>query len=330
MHINLNDVGNQYNQIQDTLRHARIMHDVFKEPVMNDMRYDYLVKEALEIEKKYPEQIIKKPVARSIKDQVLSLHNPAKHDYPMLRLNHKHDLSGLINWLKTIQTRATVNIHVKNCGVALELIYIEGKLHKAITKGDGLIGRDVTVNAYCIKSIPESIKDAPGRTCIRGVVSSETIRVNSNGVATTMHGLDLKAHVTTNLIKQNPDEEYNDLVFVAHTVTNPNLTHSTWADWSTFLRSRGFTTPKCYGCNLKAGIYEPGHWEDILDHIKERILNSAYLPPFDGLVFSVAEMEHRYELGYTSRFPEWAIAFTPDKGFTNAPTETTSRTVSTD
>lgn len=323
-------INERYNELQDILRHARIMYDVFKEPVINDMRYDHLVKELHAMEKEFPDQIVKKPVARSIKDQILSFHKAAKHDYPMLRLNHKHDLSGLINWLKMIQTDATINIHTKTCGVALELIYIDGKLHKAITKGDGILGRDVTVNAYCIKSIVESFPDAPGRTCIRGVVTSDTLRVTANGETKALHGLELKAHVAANLIKNQPDDEYNDLIFVAHTVTNPNLTHSTWDDWSGFLRYRGFRTPKRYGSNLKAGVYEPGHWEEILDTIKERILNSTYLPPFNGLVFSVAEMEYRYELGYTSRFPEWAIAFTPDKGFTNAPTETTSGTVSTD
>lgn len=319
----------RYFEVQDQLRHARIMHDIFKEPVMNDMRYDALVKEALEFEKEHPKEIKTLQVARSIKDQILSAHNPAKHDYPMLRLNRKYDLSGLISWLKMLQTDATINIHNKISGIALELIYIEGKLHKAITKGDGLIGRDVTVNAYCIRSIPESIKKAPGRTSIRGVVTTTTLLVNSEGVAQSLSGLQLKAHVSRNLIKLQPDDEYNDLVFIAYEATNPNEGAVTWNDWSTFLRYRGFMTPKRYGVELKACVYEPGHWEEKLNAIQERVSTSGICyTPFDGLVFSVHEMEYRYELGYTSRFPEWAIAYTPERGFTNGPTKTAQGTVS--
>lgn len=314
--MSITQISQRYSVIQDTLRHARIMHDVFKEPVINDTHYDSLVTEAIAIEKEFPQLIKLTQSARSIKDQILSHHNPAKHDYPMLRLNRKYDLSGLISWLKMLPTGATVEAGIRIEGVALELIYIEGKLHKAITEGDGIIGRDVTVNAYCIKDIPESITDAPGRTCIRGVVTTSKMLVSNNDGIKLMCGLELKSHLSQSLLKLHPTEQHNELTFIAHTVTNPTFTYPMWSDWNAFLRYRGFQVPPCCINGEKAAVYEPGHWEEILDTIKTEVHDL----PFKGLVFTVREMEYRYELGYTSRFPEWAIAYVPDGGLTNVPT----------
>lgn len=306
----------QYLELCDEIHKASIMYHVFKEPIINDMRYDVLVRDRIEALKDNPKLAEAIPVARSIAKQVLSHGNPAKHDYPMLRLNRKYDLAGLINWLKILPQEATVDIEVRVTGIELDLIYIEGRLHKAITFGDGIVGRDVTLNAYCIKGIPESIS-SKGRVVIRGTVTSETMLVNTGNEIRPMLGDELKSHVSMTLHKTTIDKKWTDLLFIAHTASFPGSVKSHWDEYRAKLRHRCFYTPKVYGSNIKAGIYEPGHWEEILDKIKERILNSSYLPPFNGLVFKVSEMEYRYELGYTSRFPEWAIAYAPTEGFTN-------------
>lgn len=320
----------RYAEIQDELYRARIMYHVFKEPIINDMRYDALIKESVNLLKEHPEAKNGKLLARSMSDQILSHGKLARHDFPMLQLNRKYDLAGLISWLKILPADATIDIQTRIIGVELDLVYIDGQLHKAITSGDGINGIDVTINAYCIEGISEKV-NMLGRTCIRGVVTSKTMVVNTGGEVVGMHGLDLKQHVVKQLNKAMPDERYSDLMFVAHSVYNPVEQFANWNDWDIKLRMNGFRVPKSYACDLKAGIYEPGHWEEILEAIQKRVTsNSAYLAPFKGLVMKVLEMEHRYDLGYTSRFPEWAIAYTPVKGFTNEPETTSPRTVQTD
>lgn len=321
MYISEVKIDQRYTDIMDMLRRAQIMYHIFKEPIINDMFYDALVKEQLEIERRFPKIVKTTAVARSIASQVLSFGNPAKHDYPMLRLNRKYDLTGLISWLKILPVGSTVNIQTKVTGVSLELIYIDGKLNKAITFGDGMVGRDITINAYCISGIPETIKDR-GRISIRGVVTTKTLLVTTEGEVRAMDAMELKCHVGTYIGRSKGTSELSDLRFIAHTASNPDQTLNTWSDWDAKLRQHGFVTPKTYVARTRADIYEPGHWEEILDGIKERIQNSSYLPLFNGLVLSVNEMQHRYDLGYTSRFPEWALAYTPDKGFTNGTCET--------
>lgn len=326
--MQINEVGieKRYLELLDTLRHAQVMYHVFKEPIMNDMRYDFLVKELRETIKFRPDLKDKIPQARPLPEQILTCGKFTRHDYPMLRLNRKYDISGLVNWLKILPKGAKVDITTKVTGIAVELIYVEGKLHKAITKGEGLIGRDVTLNLYCIKGVPDTI-NLPGRTNIRGMVTSETLVVNSQGEVTRPNGLELKTYVTEQLMKPVPDHGFRDIMFNAYSMDNQSLDYKTWDDWDTKLRIHGFRPVKRYGSSHAADIYEFGHWEEILDRIKLRIENSAYLPTFSGLVFAVSEMEHRYELGYTSRFPEWAIAYTPDKDFTNVTPEATQRTL---
>ncbi|ARV76962.1 putative DNA ligase [Pseudomonas phage Phabio] len=323
-------VKGRYAEIQDELHRAQVMYHVFKEPIISDMRYDALVRESVQLLKEHPDVKEGKLLARPIGDQILSQGKIVRHDFPMLQLNRKHELAGLISWLKILPPDATVDIQVRHTGVEVDLIYIDGKLHRAITAGDGLLGNDVTINMYCVGQAQSSIS-LEGRTVIRGVVTTKTMVVNKGGEVVGLSGIDLKQHVLTQLHKVLPDDRYTDLIFIAHSIYNPTEQHANWEGWDLVLRYNGFMVPKCYGRGFKAGIYEPGHWEEILDKIQNRIsTNSSYISAFKGLVFKVQEMEHRYDLGYTSRFPEWAIAYIPPKGFTNDPQETTSGTVCAD
>lgn len=310
-----------YQQLVNDIHNAQVMYHVFKEPLINDMRYDAMVREQSRLLKEYPELAEKKAACRSIQEQLLHNGDTARHDYPMLRLNRKDDIGGVISWLKTLPQGSHIDIEVKVTGVDIDLIYVDGKLNRAITFGDGLLGRDITLNAYCIQGVPSTI-NIKERLSIRGTVTSKTLLVNSEGLVSSLTGEELKAHISKLLHRPNPDRSFKDALFVAHTVSYPGAVLVDSKECDIKLRMNGFTSPKCYGVKLKADIYERGHWEEIFDSIKTRILNSNYLPPFNGLVLKVCEMEHRYELGYTSRFPEWALAFTPKEGFTNGPDQT--------
>lgn len=306
-----------YVELCQEIRNAQLMYHVFKEPIMNNIRYDGLVREQVKRLKENPALGEAKAEARSIRKQICSLGNPAKHDYPMLQLNRKNDLSGLVSWLKQLPQEATVSISTKVTGVDLDLIYIEGRLHKAITRGDGLVGRDVTIAAYCIDGIQDCIS-VNGRVVIRGTVTSKTLVINSNGHVHQPEKMELLSHISNVLLKTSEWNEGTDLTFIAHNASFPENLFSTWVEVDSVLRRSGFGHVKHYGTELPAGVYEIGYWEEVLDKIKERIKSSSYLYPFNGLVFKVDQFEHRYDLGYTSRFPEWAISYVPKEGFTNA------------
>lgn len=306
-----------YLELTDQIRNAQIMYHVFKEPTINDMRYDGLVREQVKFLKDHPECADAKAEARTIRQQLASIGNPSKHDYPMLSLRRTESLSGLINWLRTLPDDSTVSASIKITGVELDLIYVEGKLHKAVTRGDGMVGRDVTIAAYCIDGIPSTIKQ-PGRVCVRGQVTSRNLTINKEGQVYIPEKMELLSHVSQALHKITDYQAETDLIFVAHTANVPHDLYSDWKEVDFMLRCNGFGVLKHYFMGEKANVYEPGHWEEILDKVKERIKSGTYLEPFNGLVFKVDQMEHRYELGYTTRYPEWAVSFVPKEGFTNA------------
>lgn len=306
-----------YLELCDQIRNAQIMYHVFKEPIVSDMRYDGLVREKVKFLKDNPSCADAVAEARSLREQLASIGNPSKHDYPMLSLRRANDLSGLVNWLKMLPEDATVSASIKVTGVELDLIYVEGKLHKAVTRGDGMVGRDVTVAAYCIDGIPTTIREK-GRVCVRGQVTSRNLTINKHGQIYMPEKMDLLSHISATLHKISDYQSETDLIFVAHTASIPHDLYDNWDQVDVRLRMNGFGPLKHYITEAKASIYELGYWEEKLDSVKERIKNGCYLEPFNGLVFKVDQMEHRYDLGYTTRYPEWALAYVPKEGFTNA------------
>lgn len=306
-----------YLDLCDQIRNAQIMYHVFKEPVVNDMRYDGLIREKVKFLKENPSCHDVVAEARSLREQLASIGNPSKHDYPMLNLRRADNLTGLVNWLKMLPDDATVSASIKITGVELDLIYVEGRLHKAVTRGDGMVGRDVTIAAYCIDGIPDVIRE-PGRVCIRGQVTSRNLTINKEGQVYIPEKMELISHVAGTLNKISDWQFETDLVFIAHTASIPHDIYTSWSQIDLMLRMSGFGVLKHYIKNAKASIYELGHWEEKLDAVKERIKDGSYLEPFNGLVFKVDQMEHRYDLGYTTRYPEWALAYVPKEGFTNA------------
>ena len=151
---------NEYKSKVEILKKAAYDYYTLDNPSMTDEEYDKLYKEILEYEKNNPNDIDPNSPTQKIGYKVLDKFNKAKHLTKMWSMEDIFDEKELNEWIARTEKSVKIEkfyIEPKFDGASLNLIYENGKLKQAITRGDGEIGEDVTNNAYVIKSIPKNI-----------------------------------------------------------------------------------------------------------------------------------------------------------------------------
>lgn len=150
---------------------------VLDEPTISDAEYDKLYHELLNLEQNYPQFISKDSPTQRIGDKPLDGFSQVKHEIPMLSLGNVFTDDELIDFDRRLRDLAEINeieysAEPKLDGLAVSIVYQNGKLHQAATRGDGTVGEDITANIRTIKSIPLTLRGEliPAKLEIRGEV----------------------------------------------------------------------------------------------------------------------------------------------------------------
>ena len=149
---------------------------VLSNPVISDFEFDKLLEELIKLEKEYPEYLSPNSPSQRVGGQITKEFKTVKHKYSMLSLGNTYSEEELIDF----DERVKKGLHgsyeyvceLKYDGVAIGLTYIDGKLARAVTRGDGEQGDDVTTNVKTIKSIPLQLRGSkhPKEFEIRGEI----------------------------------------------------------------------------------------------------------------------------------------------------------------
>ena len=225
-----------------------------------------------------------------------------RRDEPMLSLQNAFTEQDVENWLKTLPPRTVLFCQLKYDGIALELRYVDGKLVTASTRGDGLVGEDVTANARTMKGVPDAIKS--GSMVVRGeVVVPRTAFAKYNEDHPEARFSSPRSMAVGSLKQKDPAVTASrPLVFVMHSLYSIDGTvqyNEVPAD--SVLTELGFemaTTILVKDYAELPGIYEK------LSGMRDELEYDA-----DGMVIKVADFGYRMTLGETSGFPRWALAW---------------------
>lgn len=299
---------------------------VMDNPTVSDYEYDLLFRRLLELEEKYPQLITAQSPTQRIGAIPSNSFEKITHPTPMLSLGNAFSNNELILFdqrVKNILQIDTVQYVVEHKidGLAINLIYENGKLVKAATRGDGSIGEDVTANIRTIKAIPLELNveevEIPEFLEVRGEVylpKKEFIRLNkerqANDEALFANCRNAAAGSLRQLDPKETAKRYlSAILYGIGEIKDFNFEyHSAVLD---FLSKLGFKTNKEYQIfsNIDEVMQYCASWSEKKEQLDFDI---------DGMVIKVNNLKDQKILGYTAKDPRWAIAykFQPEQGIT--------------
>ena len=278
---------------------------VLDKPTISDFEYDRMYDELVSLEKETGTVLPSSPTQR-VGGEVLVGFKKFVHEVPLYSLDKVQNYAGLENWVAGIKKEfpnSTFSVEYKFDGLSIVVEYENGNLVKAGTRGNGKVGEDVTAQVKTIKSVPLSIPfqnklivQGEGMITLPNLekynkIATEPLKNARNAVAGAIRNLNPKETAKRNL----------DLF--AYSVNYiEGKSFLTQKEANDFLIENGFKTASFFKiCKTS---------DEIIGEIKKigEIKNSLDIL-MDGVVVKLNEIQNREELGYTSKFPKWAIAF---------------------
>lgn len=311
-------LSNQINQLRETLRYHEYLYHVLDAPEIPDSEYDRLFHQLKALEQQHPELITPNSPTQRVGAKPLSGFAQITHEIPMLSLDNAFSDEEFQAFVKRIQDRLTVLpeklefcCEPKLDGLAVSILYVNGVLTQAATRGDGTTGEDITLNIRTIRNIPLQLltDNPPARLEVRGEVFmpqagfeklNETALAKGeknfanprNAAAGSLRQLDPK------ITSQRPLTLNAYGIGVAEGVELPD-THYARLQW---LKSLGIpVNPEIQLCD---GV------ENVLNFyrtIQQKRPNLGY--DIDGTVLKINSIALQQELGFIAKAPRWAIAY---------------------
>ncbi len=313
------EVKQRVEELRQLVQKASYAYYVLDDPIMEDSVYDQLYRELQQLETQYPELITSDSPTQRVGEKPATQFSSVRHNVPLYSLENAFNIDELKTWqerwkrhaLKEVESAEYV-CELKIDGSALALTYENGVLVRGATRGDGVTGEDITQNVRTIRSIPLrlNLANPPSRVEVRGEAflplevfqrmnqerrdAGEQLFANPrNAAAGTLRQLDSR------IVAQRR------LDFFAYTLHIPGMDDASIArtQWDALelLQNMGFrVNPNrklCPTLEEVAAYYED--WDT------ER-LNLSYLT--DGVVVKINLFALQEQLGFTQKFPRWAIA----------------------
>jgi len=278
-------------------------------PLVTDDEYDRLYRDVKVFEAKNPDSIDPSSPTQRVGGMVLAEFEKAKHLEQMYSLEDIFDEEELADWIGRIHKTSTDVEFVcepKFDGASLNLVYENGLLVRAVTRGDGVEGEMVLNNAKTIKSIPLCISHS-GICEIRGeiVIFKDAFeRINEERLNEGQNVFANPRNAAAGSLRQLDPAitAKRALVFYPYGLGKNDLGLKTQLDLSTFLKNEGFLSPpKIYFCKDEKGVLEAyADLKNIRDSLPMML---------DGMVIKVNSFALQEELGFTVKFPRWASAY---------------------
>lgn len=300
----------RYRELSSFLKKANDSYYKESFSLISDAEFDEKLQELESLEKKYPELKTKESLTEVIGDDLKNDFPKLKHQSPMLSISNAFNGEDVEAFVRSVQNQSEETVEWvcerKIDGVSLSLIYVDAELKTAVTRGNGIEGDVVTLNAKTILDIPHKLKEKiPGILEVRGEVymekqafldfnekmQLESKKTFQNPRNTVSGSLKLKDPIET---------QKRPLRFFAYSIVSetPSRTHSENLE---LLKSIGFTPNDYWLCKSLQEIM------DIIHQVDAQ--RNALDYDIDGMVIKVNDLSIQNELGHTSKSPRWVIAY---------------------
>lgn len=307
----MNDIALRINELSQQLQHWNHEYYVLDNPSVTDSEYDRTFRALQALEQAHPELASSNSPTQKVGGLVLSKFDEAPHKTPMLSLDNSfthEEMSAALSRMLLGAEQSTLAFccEPKLDGLAASITYENGELTRALTRGDGSKGEDITVNVRTIRNVPLSIShlgtlevrgeivmpragfDAYNARCIE--TGKKPLKNPRNGAAGSMRQLD------STLCAQRPTAFF---AYSAQVQEHPKTSHFDTLGW---LSSLGFAVRK--------EVRRMHSIEDVLKYIDGiATLRPTMDVEIDGAVIKVDDTRIQDSLGFVSRAPRWAMAY---------------------
>ena len=300
-------------ELRNKLHHHNYLYYVKDTPEITDFEFDQLLSELVSLEKEYPQFFDMNSPTQRVGSSLSNSFETYNHKYRMYSLENSYSKSDIIKWNERLEKNLnkknlSFSCELKLDGVSVSLSYEKGLLKKALTRGDGIQGDEITENIKTINSIPLKLNGHVDYDFeIRGEVIIEKKdfeKMNQirerNGDAKYMNPRNTASGsiklINSLEVKKRPLKCY----FFQIITENYNILNQTEA--LHLVEELGFKTLKTNRfCKNIEDVFE------YIDYWDKRKNNLNF--EIDGIVIKVNNLDFQKELGYTSKFPRWAIAY---------------------
>lgn len=304
-------IENRMNELIEKINKASYEYYVNDNPTITDQEYDDYYNELLRLEEKYPELKRNDSPTLRVGGQVVDKFEKVTHETPMLSFDDIFNEDEVVTFDERIRKtcpNATYTLEPKMDGLSGSLLYKNGILVRAATRGDGLIGENITHNVKTIKSVPLKLnKDIDIE--VRGEIYMSKKSFEKCNEERKQRGENLFANprnAAAGSVRQLDSSiaARRNLDFMAYFLPNPDKYGIKTQDESlAFLKELGFKTN--YKLN---GI--ANNVSDIISYIDNLSIKRESLPfEIDGVVLKVNSLDDEAKLGFTERVPRWGIAY---------------------
>ena len=307
----MDNIIKRIDELIKLINQASYEYYVLDNPSITDQEYDDEYNELINLENKYPELKREDSPTLRVGGEAIDSFKKVTHASPMLSFDDIFNSEEIIAFderIKKTISKPEYTLEPKMDGLSGSLIYENGVLVRAATRGDGLVGEDITINIKTIKTVPLHLnKDI--NIEVRGEIYMSKLsfeRANREKKANNEKEFANPRNAAAGSIRQLDSKitAKRDLDFMAYFIPNPeDYGIKTQEETNKFLKELGFVT------NLDLiGIAKNS--TDIINYVKNLGKKRGELPfAIDGVVIKVDNLDDEKKLGFTSRVPRWGIAY---------------------
>ena len=315
MSFDKNLLKKEYQELIDKINHHNMMYHTYDAPEISDATFDKLYSKLKAFEKKYPNLVTAESPTMRVGSKLLSGFSKVQHKEPMLSLANASDYDDFFNFYVRLKKDLKTDdfslfAEPKFDGLAISITYIDGHYSSAVTRGDGVVGEDVTANVKTIKSLPLVLQGSniPSKICLKAEIYMSLIEFENLNKKLTMNNEKIFANprnVAAGTIRQLDPKvasERNLKIFIHGLIYDDTFTDKT--------HSQSLSRISKYGlpiCNLNKTIKSINDAQEYFKHLND--IRSTLSFEIDGIVFKIDNYKQQESLGLTSKAPKWAIAY---------------------
>ncbi|WP_370098157.1 NAD-dependent DNA ligase LigA [Xanthomarina gelatinilytica] len=305
-------IKEQILQLRDQLNKHNYNYYVLDNPTISDYEFDLKLKQLIALEQQHPEYFDVNSPSQRVGGEITKNFETLVHEHRMYSLDNSYSKEDLLDWETRIKKLVDGNLEftceLKYDGASISLTYENGLFVKAVTRGDGVQGDNVTANVKTIKSVPLQLQgDYPEKFDIRGeiVLPFEGFhKMNEERIEIGEEPYRNPRNTASGSLKLQDSSEVakRPLECLLYSIVGNNLNIKTQFEGLEKARSWGFKVPQA--AKLVHSI------DGVLEFINYWDEHRHALPyETDGVVIKVNNLQQQEELGYTAKAPRWAIAY---------------------